>query len=341
MAELSNTKKLSNDQYDKARELARERVRNNNPEPRKSDFEEEHDRVWRVEDLPIMILFVALFFLSGVHVFQTIGEIAVSVYASTPVHAGIYLRNSAFIIAHQVGFTMLAEFSMLGFMILMGLKPAYTNSHGQYIDPLGYKRKIFIVLVIASMAFTVWANVESGLPVPIAVLIPAITIGVGFYIEQKIVDVTLRRRRVLREFRKAASLFKEVQVNPESDPEWKKIFYNEVYQRLMSLKANKEWANSFEGDVPPELKAAIVTREINGRENWIDVQPALIATKNVTQKSNTLEGVKKFILDNNLWDAKTSKLTVTYDEIIEAMGGGSKSTISKAKNELAALGDVS
>lgn len=310
---MNGTKKLTNEQYDRATENAKERVyKRLGDEPELSQYYQSTTRVWSWEDIPMMILFAVAFLLSGVHIFDAVGEIASNVYAQSTEQVGWFLQRTTFVRLHQLGFTIAAEFSLIAFMVLLGLKKRRTrivDDVEQVHDELGdVRRNIFRALAFVSVVFAVYANVASGLPLLLALMIPAITVGIGLYLESKIVDVEKSRRIASSKYREALTVYRNALENVETYPDYTEILYNEILQSLLRLSVNKKWAEQFEGDIPPELKYQLVMREVQGRKNWLELatgNPVEASTPSVAvvetePAQNALEAVEDVIPEKPL-----------------------------------------
>ena len=246
--QLQGIKPLTNDQYDKCHENALARVAKRiGDRPTRQQFQRELGRLWTVLDLLAGIVFIAALVISSAHIIHHMG-VATAAYeagdtAGTNIGLGLWAN------IHQWGYIALAEGSMLLFMVLF----AMTRN---------WRRWLFVVLAFTAMIFVILANWSSGTGILESVMPPIFTVGLGFHIERLIVQSIKRQNDVTRRYLDAMQVYEAAADDPTQHPEFIPMMRQEIWSKLVSLKANKDHADS-----PAALRHMAVKREME-RETW-------------------------------------------------------------------------
>ena len=116
---MNDIQSLNITQYQKAREIALDAITNRIGEkPTRDDFKRETSPVWELMDGFLIVVFIAAFCVSTLHIFdfsriQALAAFEHSGYSDAPV--GIGFSSWFYAAVHQLGMVLLAEFSMLAF----------------------------------------------------------------------------------------------------------------------------------------------------------------------------------------------------------------------------------
>jgi hypothetical protein len=252
MSDISKMKELTTAQMDVARENALQRVKTRiGDKPVRSAYRREFGALWTSLDVLALVIFVAALAISSLHILAYAGKEAASSYDRVAAAAllGIQIDSNLYGVFHQLGFIALSESAMLLFFVL-------------YRSGRGVERWLSLALALAAMAFVVVANLSSGLNVFLSLLAPAFTIGIGFRLEALIAENLRRNREVDHNYRAALETWEIASVDPAKHPDYRSILAQEIWQKLMSLKANAPYA-----DAPAHIKRAAVHREL-AKQSW-------------------------------------------------------------------------
>lgn len=159
------------------------------------------------EDYLAIVVFFANFIISAIHIMSLIGQVAYSLLDDGEKY-GIVIPDGTFIVVHQVGFVLLAEFAMILFMVRwrLGIRRRIEswrreNSSEVFSFPFSERVRWFfsidLALALLAVGFTLYANLSSQLPLLESVMPPLFTIGIGIHLEHLFVEM-LHRQKVIR-----------------------------------------------------------------------------------------------------------------------------------------------
>lgn len=275
MQELTGLKELTGQQYDAAKARAVERVQTLiGDKPTRRQFKREYAPLWTVLDALAGAIFLAALAISSIHILAYSGHEATNSFATVSQQAllGIQINPGLYGVVHQVGFILLAEAAMLLFFVLFRTRR-------------GSERWLSLALALMAMTFVIVANLSSGLNAFLAVLAPAFTIGVGFRLEALVAESLRRNAEIDKRYTDALLTWERAQEDITTHPEYTRLLYSEIWDKLTSLKANAEYR-----DAPKPFRLAAVQRELQ-RENWAaDVEAVSTATTPYTQSFTLGQG---------------------------------------------------
>lgn len=249
---ISDLKPLTTDQYDKCREAALERVQSRiGSKPQRKDFERELGALWGVLDILALIVFVAAFIISSLHI-QDYVLAAVTGKGDT-----------TYTFINQWGYIALAESSMVLFMVLHGLTAKQRRGREWYLRPLS----IHLMLAVVAGVFIFTANLSSGIGILLSIMPPLFTTGIAFNMERLIIASITRRNEVDMRYLASLKDFEAASKDPEQHSLFPSFFKQELWSKLISLKPNAGFK-----DAPAGFKAAAVSREME-RDQWVDATP--------------------------------------------------------------------
>jgi hypothetical protein len=286
---LARLKGLTLNQYDDAKSSVVDRVKVAIGEkPTRASLQRDQGPLLSPVDVLGVIVFVAAFIVSTVHIFNHAGELArISYAAAHPVVAqssalpspfalsgpsltedlGIVIPGHVYVIAHQLGFLVLAEASMLLFMVTWRLQ---TRNVSGWLGwrYLGLPRKalsVYLLLATVAAVFVLVANARSGLGPLESLMPPIFTIGLGLHLEGIAVEMLERRAALTSLLGSKLNIWETATDDPTKHPDYRRLLMRELWDRLSKLKPNQELA-----DAPDRLKLAAVHREM-ARDTWTDV----------------------------------------------------------------------
>lgn len=139
----------------------------------------------------------------------------------------------------------MAEGSLFLFMVLFAVT---RNS---------WRRWIFLVLALVAATFVIVANWQSGVGTLESIMPATFTIGIGLNLERLIVASLQRRHEVTIHYLEAMATWEAASQDATKHPDYIPILRQEIWQRLLSLKANQPRA-----DAPVAFKHQAVSREL-------------------------------------------------------------------------------
>lgn len=249
--ELSKLKPLTTDQYDACHAKALERVQGRiGNKPRRADFQRELGRLWTVLDILALVVFLAAFIVSSVHIIQHMGKLAADSYGSQSGAAGILFSLESYTVIHQLALIFLAEGSMILFLVMFGMTSR------------DWRKWVYLALSMVALVFVFVANWQSEIGLLESVLAPVFTVGIGLKLEHLIVQSMKRRNEVDKRYLEALNTYEAASKDATQHPDYVPMLRQEVWQKLISLASNKDFK-----DAPAAFKAAAVRREME-RDTW-------------------------------------------------------------------------
>jgi hypothetical protein len=275
---LARFKGLTLAQYDATKEATKERVHKLIKEkPTRKALEREQGSLLGPLDVLAVIVFIAALLVSSIHILTRMGELAGNAYQAgetilgeVAIRLGIVVSEEVFVVGHQLGFILLAEASMLLFMVTWRMSVKDEERHLK-LWFVSIPRKIFsvyLLLALLAMTFVLVSNLESGLTLLEAVMPPFFTIGLGLHMEHLIVTMLERKTALDLRYTTALDVYEKATEDVTTHPEYARLWKREIWEKLSKLKDNQELA-----DASPRLKMAAVRRE-QLRDEWMETAQA-------------------------------------------------------------------
>lgn len=261
MYDLNNLKALAPHQYEKCKESALKRVQSRiGDKPTRTAFRREYAPIWEMMDMPLMVIFIAAFVISSLHIFDHMSVQAEASYLASEATAGARANSDDFVLAHQWAYVLLAEFSMLSFFT------AWKVKH----DLRGWRRwthPLFLLALLVA-AFVLYVNVSSDVGILEGIIPPLVTIGIGFRLEAIASELITRRSEIDQRYTEALATWEQSQADPTKHTDYLGILRSEIWHYLTTkLTSNKAFA-----EAPPKFRWLAVEREIR-REQWTHQPP--------------------------------------------------------------------
>ena len=277
---LETIKGLSTAQYDRCKGTAEQRIRERaGDKPRRRDFVRELEPLWGILDIAALLVLLSAWLVSSAHILTHVGQASFNAYqAVQPGQFAGWLWNSEWYgYAHQIGYIILAESAMILFMTMFA---AMHHREGEGQVAFYARKMIPLGLALGSALFVVVANWQSGVGELESILPPAVTIGLGFWLEGKLATQLERQKAITARYLEAVERYELAQMEVESHPDYLPYLRQEVAQKLMSITPQKNYP-----DVPiPVLKAA-VARELY-RDEWAFQEQATFTAGGLTEPVN-------------------------------------------------------
>lgn len=208
-------------------------------------------------DALALIVFIAALAVSSAHIITHMGLLATSSYDPTT-RAGIVLSIGDYTVVHQIAMILLAEASMLLFMIIHGMSAKEREQRHWILRLLSLP----FVLALIAATFVFVANWQSGIGLLESLMPPVFTVGIGLHLEHLIVAGLQRREDIDSRYLAALEVYESATEDPTKHPEYIPMLRQEIWQRLLGLPANRDFR-----DAPHWLKHAAVRRELE-RDQW-------------------------------------------------------------------------
>lgn len=194
---LSDVTGLTVREYESAKAAADKQISDLRVRPRRRDFVRESSSIWDLSDLFALLAFLAALLISSTHIVDHMARQTGGIVAPG---AGLVLSSDLVVGIHQIAFIVLAESSVILFMVLGGaVRVPSSGARGGAV----VQRVIFYALAVMSSVFVLVANVQSGIGILESVMPPAVTLGLGAYFERKLQITWARRRDVDQRYRLA------------------------------------------------------------------------------------------------------------------------------------------
>lgn len=243
---MNTIKNLNLNQYQTARENALKAIETRiGDKPNRDAFKRESAPVWELMDGFLIIVFIAAFAVSTLHIFdfsriQALAAFEHSAYTDSPV--GIGFSSWFYAAVHQVAMVLLAEFSMLTFFTYWGLERKRATKRGakgivSFIG--GFQGAVSLLLGSMAFAFVFYVNLTSGVFILMAITPPAVLLGVGFRLERVAIELLTRKRDMQVRYETALTTWELASKDPEQHPDFRAIFRQSIFERLTALKSNK------------------------------------------------------------------------------------------------------
>lgn len=263
------SKKLTPAQFqlaiNQAKKLVIERT---GAKPHKAQFAIEAEKPYDMLDLVMLIVFTAAFFISSIHILIHMDKLAsnsydivldeqrenVRVADSEIFEAGITINPQFYISSHQIAYIFLAEGSIILFLIMFGQTPKSD-----------FRKYVYLIIAILSIVFVLVANIQSNVGTLESIIVPIITIGLGFRIEKIFERYINNRKEVDRKYRKALEQYELATANPENSNLFMPYLEQSLKSKILSLKGYS--------DLPEDQINTIVKDTI--KDNYIPLDNPL------------------------------------------------------------------
>lgn len=285
--------------------------------PEKKDYERETDAFYKN---PIFILIVVIFVIAAIvsafEGFHYIGESMNHRFESVSSFVyGTQIDHNLMTTTFQIGFWLLAEFTMLVMMIAWRFE-VEEKKRNKFYDKFNLYNKIFnqyfdlrLIVSILSMSYIMLVNWSSSLHPLIRIMPAIITITLGFLLEKFYTEWYLERQSVNREYNKDYNIWQEIKRSPESHPDYDNFLKRSIWNRIRS----KNSRYNVDIDVAGAWKYEAVQKEFNNF-NWAKYEhnriKAQTVNKELDETSSEIEQIKA-IVDNG-WNAKETIETNNY-----------------------------
>lgn len=260
---IADIRGLTTAQYDRCKTQAESRVQSRaGDKPRRRAFTRELEPLWGILDMAALLVLLSAWLVSSAHILTHVGQSAYTAYQSvTPAqYSGWLWGISGYGLVHQLGYIVLAESAMVLFMTM------YAAGQGWQ-----WRRVIPLALALGSALFVVIANWQSGVGELESILPPAVTIGLGFWLEGKLAEQLKRQQAVTARYLEAVERYELAQQDIDHHPDYLPYLRQELAQKILSLKPQRDYT-----DVPVDVLRRAVARELY-RDQWAyesEQQPA-------------------------------------------------------------------
>lgn len=249
---ITDMKQLNTEQYEACRQTALERVKRRvGTRPKRADFQRELGPLWTILDLLALVVFVAAFVISSLHIME---------YVSSAVSDK---GDGWYITVNQLGYIFLAEAAMVLFMVMHGMTANRRRERPALLRPVS----VHLLLAITAAVFIFTANLSTGIGVLLSLMPPLFTVGIAFNLERLIISSLKRREQINERYMQAIADYEAATVDPEQHSKYQEFFAQALWDKLISLKSNRQFV-----DAPNGFRVAAIRREME-RENWMSAVP--------------------------------------------------------------------
>lgn len=266
---------LTSAQYDKVKaDVEAKSLHQLGPEPNRKSVRYDMGPLLNPEDYFAVVVFIAAFVVSAIHIATLMGGI-VSGLAMDAVPGGISISKSLIIQAHQIAFILLAETAMILFMVRwrLGVRERMEllrHQAGQDVFQVSISERIRqlisvdLFLALLAVGFTLYANVESRLPLLESVMPPLFTIGIGIHLEHVFVELLHRQKILSSTLAQKQSEWRLAVERIRNSPEYRRLLTRSLWEALLQVNPSARGMTFSDKE-----KWALVQREIN-RETWYE-----------------------------------------------------------------------
>lgn len=264
-----DVKRLNMLQYEECKAKALEQVHKKiGDKPSRANFAREHGEILEPLDYVLIVVFVAAFVVSTLHIWDFSRVQAAGAYTKIQdiglQIGGLIVGGDVYSALHQLGFMLLAESAMLVFFTRWTLHRNRANLGGlegmaRLVTWLwgDFQGAVSLILGAAAFLFVLHVNLQSGLFPLMAILPPAVLLGVGFRLESITAEVLERKAEIDQRYTEALESWEAAQDDPTQHTDYQRLVRTAIFEKLASLKAN-----DFLRDAPPALKQYAVYREM-------------------------------------------------------------------------------
>lgn len=183
---------------------------------------------------------------------------------------------------------LLAEASMLLFMVMHGMNSIAHSSRSRWLRPISLP----LVLALVAAVFVFVANWQSGIGLLESLMPPVFTVGIGVHLERLIVNGLQKRNEIDARYFHALAVYEQASLDPAKHPDYIPFLRQEIWEKLVSLPSNRDFRNA-----PPSFKHAAVRYEMERSrwafsdapmeavEDWQPERPTIALTKGRKQNS--------------------------------------------------------
>jgi len=271
---IENLKQLTQNELQTAEEKAISLVlRKHGEEPKRNDFKRDTENPFRDPIVFFIILiFISAFVITGFEVFGFVGNQLEQNHVDIVYQGGFGIYNPAKVGFFQIGFLLMSEFMMIVTMIgwktdvVTKEKSGYYNKYkgfwGFIVSTLDKITDIRFFVAMLSMSFIFMVNWQSGYNELMRVMIPIISVTLGYLIETYYSEWREENNFVTKQYNEALSDWKEFTKDPKKHNQYQVFFMNAIWERLKAKNSKM-----IDSDVPGNVKYLAVQRELENA-NW-------------------------------------------------------------------------
>jgi len=263
-ATLQAIQPLNVAQYEACKDRAGEVLRQHaGRKPHRADYETDNAPIWGLWDIPAVVIMLAALLLSTGHVMTHMGKLAAETYPAAGGLAGDLWDLATYGRVHQYAAIALSEAAVLLFVMLFKHVSLPNRGSGfrAYAGPITLGAT-FLVLAVMAALFVFNANLQSGTGLIESLLPPALTLGLGLYLETKLATALANREAVTRAYREALAVWQEAQRDITTHPDYRATLRKVLAEALLQLPHNRAIP------IPQDVLALAVARELYRDEIW-------------------------------------------------------------------------
>jgi hypothetical protein len=263
-ATLNDVQPLTVAQYETCKDRAGAVLRQHaGRKPHRADYEADRAPLWSLWDVPAVVIMAAALLLSTAHVMTHMGKLAAETYPAASGIAGDVWDLATYGRVHQYAAIALAEAAVLLFVMLFKnvSLPRRGSGFRDYAGPVTLGAT-FLALAVMAALFVFNANLQSGTGLIESLLPPALTLGLGLYLEGKLAASLAQRDTVTMQYREALAVWTEAQRDITTHPDYRATLRKVLAEALGQLPHNQRLT------MPYDVLALAVARELYREDIW-------------------------------------------------------------------------
>jgi len=216
-------------------------------------------------DITAIFIFVMALAASSTHIVAHMGQQAKISFMESNGTAGIRFSADSFTFFNQLPYFFMAELAMIFFAMLHFMRSSERRGRRLGFGRYSIKAEwlsISSLLAVGCGTFVLKANLESGMGLVESLLPPAVTIGLGLYLEGRWTSAIQRNLDIETNYSDAYNAWKLSHNNPEENTKYPPAYHLKLWESLLRLKGGEYYR-----DAPSVFKAAAVRREL-AEERW-------------------------------------------------------------------------
>ena len=263
-ATLNDVKPLDLAQYETVKTRAGKVLKDRlGDKPRRRDYDTDREPVWSLWDLPAAVIMLAALLLSTSHVMTHMGKQALETYPAAGQLAGDLWDLTTYGQVHQYAALAMAEAAVLLFVMLFKhvALPRKGQDWRDFVGPVTLGAT-FLTLGVMAALFVFNANLQSGQGWLEAILPPALTLGLGLYLETKLTASLAQREAVTMAYREALAVWQQAQRDITEHADYRATLRKALAEALLAVPHNSRLA------IPQDVLALAVARELYKDDIW-------------------------------------------------------------------------
>lgn len=208
----------------------------------------------------VSIIFIAALIISTFDIFKTVG-FYMAQKQELAFYIGVGINPQFEAVVQQFAIVLLAEFAVITFLV----EWRKWVKRNEWVGKRGFVMSfvhVYFGLSMLAVSLVYWANWMAGFHPLVAVIVPSITLGVGWLTEEDLSDAILKYEGVKTTFETKLFDWTELTKEPKKHKDYEQNLVRVIWAELK----RKNTKRNVEIDVPNSYKGAAVAREFQKAE---------------------------------------------------------------------------